>query len=402
MNRNIAIGFVPRERFSLAPESLESILKNTDSSIELLIVDCDTPPAVWKSIVKIIRGRDNVRVLHSDAHLLPNEARNAVVRETDAEFLCLIENDNLVEAGWLETLRNACEELAADVAVPLLMEGRPGTSKVHFDDNLGAVTADWTEGRESVSISPRTSTREMAKRGRQLVDCLETHCLLFRRSVFARLGEFDELLNTSDEVDLSLALKHANAPIVFEPACKIHHVLPTYPLPDVDRPYFMKKWDLVQAHEAHKRIQAKWHLAELPKVIGFVEERFYRGAGLLGTWADEIAHAKRAYGNAILVGIQEFEDPAVFDRVDALPFMERDGQYWGAPADDDAAIAELERLRAERNASLLVFLWSNYWQLSYYRKFGEHVARRYDRVINNGHLIAFDLSTARGEEPRLD
>jgi len=398
MNRNIAVGFVPRERFSSAPESLESILKHTDASIELLIVDCGTPPAVWQGIEKVIQGRANVRVLHSDAHLLPNEARNVVIRETDAEFICLIENDNIVEAGWLETLRNACEALAADVAVPLLMEGRPGTSKVHFDDNLGAVSADGG----TVSISPRTSTREMAKRGRQLVDCLETHCLFFRRSVFERLGEFDESLNTSEEVDLSLALKHANAPIVFEPACKIHYVLPTYPLSDVDKAYFMKKWKLVQAHEAHKRIKEKWHLSELPQVIGFVEERYYRGAGLLGEWADEIAQAKRAYGKAILVGIQEFEDPAVFDRVEALPFMERDGQYWGAPADDDAAIAELERLKTERNASLLVFLWSNYWQLSHYRKFGEHVERRYDRVINNEHLIAFDLSTTRSVERRLD
>ena len=90
MNRNIAIGFVPRERFSLAPESLESILKHTDPSIEILIVDCDTPPAIWQSIEKVVRGRENVRVLHSDAHLLPNAARNVVVRESDAEFLCII------------------------------------------------------------------------------------------------------------------------------------------------------------------------------------------------------------------------------------------------------------------------------------------------------------------------
>jgi len=236
--------------------------------------------------------------------------------------------------------------------------------------------------------------------GRQIVDCLETHCLLFRCSVFERLGSFDERMNTSEEVDLSLALKHVNAPIVFEPACKIHYILPTYPLPEVDRAYFMKKWNLDQAHESHILIKEKWKLSQLPQIIGFVEERFYRGAGLLGEWASEIANAKTPGTNAIVVGIDEFENPEIFDSVHALPFTERNGEFWGAPADDKAAIDELERLRKERDASILVFLWSNFWQLDHYRKFGEHIRRHYDRVISNDHLIAFDLTRMPGAEPK--
>jgi GT2 family glycosyltransferase len=397
--KDVSIGFVPRERFSSAPESLKSILEHTDTSTKLFIVDCQTPVEIWREIEGLIRGRDNVRVIRSESQLLPNQARNAVLREADSEFLCLIENDNIVQAGWLETLRNACEQLSADVAAPLLMEGRPGTSKVHFDDALGTVMADPTGAEETLSITPRVPTREMARQGRQLVDCLETHCLMFRRSVFDRLGDFDESLNTSEEVDLSLALKHVRAPIVFEPACTIHYILPTYPLPEVDRAYFMKKWNLVQAKESHSTIKTKWKLSQLPQIIGFVEERYYRGAGLLGEWAEEIAAAKRADGSAILVGIEEFEDPGVFDCVGALPFMEKDGHYFGAPADDAAAIAELERLKSSRNATLLVFLWSNYWQLDHYSEFGRHVNRRYERVIDNDHLIAFDLSKYQDAAP---
>jgi GT2 family glycosyltransferase len=400
MNRKVAVGFVPRERFSSAPESLGSIIEHTDPSIEILVVDCNIPPTIWRQIEAQISRRENVRVLRADEHLLPNEARNLVAREVSTEYLCLIENDNLVAEGWLETLCAACDETSADVAAPLLMEGRPGTSKVHFDDNLGSVLEDTASDGKTISISPRTSTREMAMRGRQLVDCLETHCLLFRTQVFERLGSFDERMNTSEEVDLSLALKHVNAPIVFEPACKIHYVLPTYPLPDVDRSYFMKKWDLEQARESHRLIKEKWKLSQLPQIIGFVEERFYRGTGLLGDWAREIAHAKAPETSAIVVGIDEFENPEIFDSVHALPFTERNGEFWGAPADDVAAISELERLKDERNASLLVFLWSNFWQLDYYRKFGEHVRRHYERVINNDHLIAFDLTRMRGAEPK--
>ena len=85
--KNVSIGFVPRERFSSAPESLNSILQHTDTSSKLFIVDCQTPVAIWRQIEDLIRGRDNVKIIRSDSHLLPNQARNAVVREADSEFL---------------------------------------------------------------------------------------------------------------------------------------------------------------------------------------------------------------------------------------------------------------------------------------------------------------------------
>ncbi len=150
---NITIGFVPRERFSSAAESLESILTTkTDTSFEMLIVDCATPPAVWAEIEALIEGRDNIRVLHTDHVLLPNEAKNLVINETKTEYLCLIENDNLVEAGWLDKLVNACEEMPADVAVPLLMENRPGSTKVHFDTALGSIEVVQTDEGEKLHV----------------------------------------------------------------------------------------------------------------------------------------------------------------------------------------------------------------------------------------------------------
>jgi len=51
---NITIGFVPRERFSSAAESLESILTTkTDTPFEMLIVDCATPPSIVEPILAL-------------------------------------------------------------------------------------------------------------------------------------------------------------------------------------------------------------------------------------------------------------------------------------------------------------------------------------------------------------
>jgi len=45
-----------------------------------------------------------------------------------------------------------------------------------------------------------------------------------------------------------------------------------------------------------------------------------------------------------------------------LPFLERDGAYWGPPADDVTAIRELERLRAA-GARQIAFAWPCFWWL---------------------------------------
>jgi len=75
---------------------------------------------------------------------------------------------------------------------------------------------------------------------------------------------------------------------------------------------------------------------------------------------------------------------------DALPFLEKEGAYWGAPEDDGAAIRELERMR-QNGAQFVVFIWSTFWWLEHYQHLEQHLRSRYFCVQENEHLIAFDL-----------
>ncbi len=74
-----------------------------------------------------------------------------------------------------------------------------------------------------------------------------------------------------------------------------------------------------------------------------------------------------------------------------IPFLERDGQYWGLPPDDDTAIRELERLR-ESGACLMVFAWSTFWWLDHYIGLKRYLCSKFPRVLDSDRLIAFDLS----------
>src|SRR5688572_1921456 len=136
---SITVGFVPRERFSLAPESLRSILDSAAVPFELIVVDCNTPAEYWDEMKKSLLDCKNAKIIRSDRYLLPNQCRNLVLEQARGEFVCLIENDNLVDETWLSRFVSAIEKHEADVIIPLIMEGRPGKAKVHFDEGLGRV-----------------------------------------------------------------------------------------------------------------------------------------------------------------------------------------------------------------------------------------------------------------------
>ena len=74
----------------------------------------------------------------------------------------------------------------------------------------------------------------------------------------------------------------------------------------------------------------------------------------------------------------------------AIPFLERDGQYWGQPPDDETAIREFERLRGT-GANFMVFGWPAFWWLDYYSGLHRHLLTQFRCVLNNSHLVVFDL-----------
>lgn len=74
-----------------------------------------------------------------------------------------------------------------------------------------------------------------------------------------------------------------------------------------------------------------------------------------------------------------------------LPFLEKNGQYWGPPPDDETALRELDRMRAEFGAGFIVFGEPAFWWLDHYKQFAEHLRTRYRCALKNERLLAFDL-----------
>jgi glycosyltransferase involved in cell wall biosynthesis len=82
----------------------------------------------------------------------------------------------------------------------------------------------------------------------------------------------------------------------------------------------------------------------------------------------------------------------------AVQFPERDGQYWGPPADDAAAVAELER-QQQAGAAFLVFGWPALWWLDHYARLRERLAASCRRILRTDDLVVFDIRTAARSAP---
>lgn len=80
----------------------------------------------------------------------------------------------------------------------------------------------------------------------------------------------------------------------------------------------------------------------------------------------------------------------ILPEFDALPFLEHDGQYWGAPLNDEIAIQELERMR-QAGASFMVIAWPAFWWLDYYSGLRNYLSSNFRCVLDNSRLIVFDL-----------
>ncbi len=94
----------------------------------------------------------------------------------------------------------------------------------------------------------------------------------------------------------------------------------------------------------------------------------------------------------ILVDEEHWGNPSELASRSVLPFLEREGRYWGLPPDDSVAIRELERLRGA-GAGFIVFAWDCFWWLKHYGRFHAYLRATYPCRIENDRLIVFKLGS---------
>jgi trans-aconitate 2-methyltransferase len=114
------------------------------------------------------------------------------------------------------------------------------------------------------------------------------------------------------------------------------------------------------------------------------------GADEIAIAVQEISKVIPASEKFILVDQDEWSG-RLPENGNTFPFLERDGVYWGPPADDETAIRELQRLR-NLGAKYLVFGSPAFWWLKHYAGFHAFLQSHHCVVFQNDRLIVFQLT----------
>ncbi|MSW51840.1 MAG: glycosyltransferase, partial [Actinobacteria bacterium] len=171
---------------------------------EVLVVD-DGPSAATREVA----ARHGVRCLTHPRRRGLNASRNAAIEATDADLVCLLDDDVTVDDGWLRALVDAA---AADPDVGALggpvrpeLEGRPDT--------------------EAERRLPSISRLELQPDEDQDTDRLWGANLAVRRSAVERIGPFDptHLMFSGDEEEWLARLRAAGGRVRYVAAAGVRH-----------------------------------------------------------------------------------------------------------------------------------------------------------------------------------
>lgn len=338
-------------------ESLDSCLAQADPDWELIIVDdCstdDTPALVAEYVARDSR----IRALRNPVNRRLPASLNEGFAHARGELLTWTSDDNRFRPAALQRMREH-------------LEANPAADLVYTDfsviDAAGRRTGPgWTGPAADLPF-------------RDVVGA----CFLYRRALHDRLRGYDDEMALVEDYDFWL-----RASVEFR-------------LEWLREDLYEYRWhdrSLTTTQEtrirlAHQRCLARnlprlaWMNADL-RAAAEENLAFLTQEALLLRDLEEVVPA----GPFILVDDNTVRlDGPLRER--RIPFMEKDGEYWGQPEDDAAALREFERLRGF-GATSLVFTWSSRWWLEHYRGLREHLQRHYPRRAETGQLLAFDLRT---------
>ena len=109
----IAVALLVREKFGVTIEALRSLYERTGLDFRLLLVVNAYPDDVLHDVREYLRGKRWVTELPLEGHFrLPNEALNAAMASFDGDYLVVVDNDMVVEPGYLEAMISTAERIA--------------------------------------------------------------------------------------------------------------------------------------------------------------------------------------------------------------------------------------------------------------------------------------------------
>ena len=268
----VTIVMTARERHGLAERAIGSILRNTACAYRLIYADGSTP-AWLRERLQVLAADGRLEILRVGPDLWPTQIRRLVVGSVDTDYVAFIDNDVIVEPGWLEALVECADETGAGAVGPLyLIGGGDAPARVH----MAGGSLEWIDtptGRvlREEHADANTKPEEIAATAiREPCGYVEYHCVLVRMAA-ARDGEpFDPRIRCVHEhIDLSLTLLRRGYATWTEPRARVTY-LATEPWALGDLAYRRRRWSREEGDASIAAFCEKWGVADDDRSFGGV------------------------------------------------------------------------------------------------------------------------------------
>lgn len=175
-------------------DCIESIIKNTDSSYRIIIVDNASDDETKQYLEGLNKTQNpQIMLLRNEENLGFVKAVNRGIDASNAHYLCILNNDTLVAKNWLRIM--------IDIANRDKWIGVVNPSS----NNLGQRPSDG-EPIELYAEKLKKDILEFAELGSAI-----GFCMLIKREVIDRIGKFDEIYGMGNFEDTDFSRKAIKA-----------------------------------------------------------------------------------------------------------------------------------------------------------------------------------------------
>jgi len=276
-NVTIVVSF--RERWSLTEDTIKSIIHNTPAEqVRILLLDTGMPSEIRQQI-EVFK---EVFLISLPKNLHPNQARARSVTYVETEYAIFIDNDVIVEGGWLEPLLKLLVDKRVGIVAPLYMIGSNVRSeKIHM---AGGKWTVWPSG-EKICLDERhyLMNRKISEVSGELFtrrcDFAEFHAMAVKRDVFTLPKFFHPEINTVHEhIHASLIALRYGYETWFTPDSRIQYKATTSWTLN-EQSYFRERWSIDVAEKSLKAFCEYWGVEDTPDSFEGVRDYLHEHNG---------------------------------------------------------------------------------------------------------------------------
>ena len=187
---------------------IESVFKNTDYAFHLIIIDNASDRLTRDYLDILARDKKHaITLIRNDENLGFVKAANGGIRQSNAPYVCLLNNDTEVTKGWLKEMINVAEK-KEDIGI------------VNANSNTLGCKLKSGQSLESLANELKTRTGEYAA-----LAWATGFCMLIKREVIDKIGLFDEIygMGNFEDADFSKRAQKIGYSSVCAVASYVYH-----------------------------------------------------------------------------------------------------------------------------------------------------------------------------------